>query len=439
LARLRIWSDVFANVIFQYPEVNLMILNIRRFLILLSATMALGLFAGGKAYAVGSDTLYSFCSDFESPICLDGDSPTSRLLQIGDEFYGTNSVGTLAKFQYKATSKAGYGNVFKVSTTGSFAAVYDFCQQTNCSDGASPGNYLTRGKDNLIYGVTLQGGKAGAGTVFTLSAQGKLTTLYRFCSKANCVDGVQPVSVVFDAGGVLFGTAAGGGSHGGGIAFTLGSGGVLHVLHNFCSADNCTDGVTPGPMIRGKDGNFYGTTAAGGTHQSGTVFRMTPTGVLTTLYSLCLQKQCSDGEQPIGLLTQGTDGNFYGATVLGGVNRAGTVFRMTPTGAWDVLYAFCNQAYCDDGSTPQDGLIEAKDGSFYGTASAGGRYYHGVVFNLTTAGKYSILHGFCSVAGCFDGASPEAAPTLGTDGSLYGTTFTGGAKYNVGAVYRIKP
>jgi hypothetical protein len=121
-----------------------MILNIRRFLILLSATMVLGLFAGGKAHAVGSDTLYSFCSDFKIPICLDGDSPSSRLLQIGDEFYGTASAGTLAKFQYAATSKAGYGNVFKVSTSGTFAPVYDFCQQTDCSDGASPGSYTNR-------------------------------------------------------------------------------------------------------------------------------------------------------------------------------------------------------------------------------------------------------------------------------------------------------
>jgi uncharacterized repeat protein (TIGR03803 family) len=291
----------------------------------------------------------------------------------------------------------------------------------------------------LIYGVTSGGGKAGAGTVFALSIQGKLKTLYRFCSKTNCVDGIQPVSVVFDAGGALFGTTAGGGSRGGGTVFMVTGSGVLTVLHNFCSAANCADGVTPGPMVLGKDGNFYGTTSAGGIHESGTVFRMTPTGALTTLYSLCLQKQCTDGEQPTGLLTQGTDGNFYGTTVLGGVNRAGTVFRMTPTGTWDVLHAFCNQAYCDDGSTPLDGVIQAKDGSFYGTVSSGGRFYYGLVFNLTAAGAYSILHPFCSVAGCFDGSGPSAAPTLGTDGSLYGTTTGGGAKYNVGAIYRIKP
>jgi uncharacterized repeat protein (TIGR03803 family) len=400
----------------------------RLFLMVLSAIIVLGFGGDGGARASGLTTLYSFCADFQKPTCIDGATPASRLLQVGDALYGTTYAGGSGRF----------GTLFRISTSGRFTSVYSFCQKTSCSDGSGPGNYLTPGPHGDVYGVTVAGGKADGGTIFKQS-QGKLSIIYRFCPNAGCADGVQPVSVVFDSGGILFGTTSAGGSHGAGVAFTVDSGSALHVLHNFCSAANCADGIQPGALILGKDGNFYGVTSAGGKNQAGTVFRMTPAGDVTTLHDFCSEKACADGEQPTTTLALGKDGNFYGSTGGGGANSAGTIFRITPAGVWDTLHAFCGNAYCYDGSGPANGLTLAKDGSFYGATSAGGRFYHGLVFHLTTAGDYSAVYDFCAARGCFDGAAPYVAPTLTENGFLYGVTSSGGDKDNVGTIYQLKP
>ena len=269
-----------------------MVRNFRLFLMVLSALAAFGIGRAGDARAASFTSLHSFCTDFQSPNCLDGKSPTSRLLQVGEEFYGTTASGGLAGYQYSATARSAYGNLFKISTTGTFKSLYDFCQQKYCLDGAGPASYLTRGPLGEIYGVTRSGGRINGGTIFKLSTQGKFSSVYHFCTKANCTDGIQPESVVF-AAGILYGTAAAGGSHGGGTAFTIDGSGAFHVLYNFCAKAACADGITPNALILGKDGNFYGTTLAGGKNQAGSVFRMTPAGVVTTLYSFCAKVKCS--------------------------------------------------------------------------------------------------------------------------------------------------
>jgi uncharacterized repeat protein (TIGR03803 family) len=400
---------------------------------------ALAAFGIGGARAATYTALHSFCADLEAPsTCLDGRSPNTRLLQVGDELYGTTATGGLAGYQYAPTAKSAYGTLFKTSTTGTFKTLYNFCQQKYCLDGAGPADYLALGPAGEVYGVTRSGGKINGGTVFKLTAADKFTSVYHFCTLANCTDGIQPVSVLF-VGGTLFGTASAGGSHGSGTAFSIDSSGTFHVLYNFCAKSNCADGITPNALVRGKDGNFYGTTLAGGRAQAGTIFRMTPAGVVTTLYSFCAKAKCADGEQPNATLALGTDGNFYGTTLRGGANADGAIFKVTPAGVYETLYSFCKSTSCYDGSTPTDGLSVAKDGSFYGTASTGGRFYYGVVFHLTTAGDYSVVYNFCSTHGCFDGAAPFASPTVATDGFLYGTAFGGGTRNNSGTIYRLEP
>jgi uncharacterized repeat protein (TIGR03803 family) len=189
----------------------------------------------------------------------------------------------------------------------------------------------------------------------------------------------------------------------------------------------------------GKDGNFYGTTAAGGVNQAGTVFMVTPAGKLTTLYSFCAENGCGDGAQPTPVLVQGGHGSLYGTTARGGANGAGTIFRLTPARTLNLLYAFCRRSDCDDGGSPADGLVMGADGGFYGSAQMGGIYHNGVLFRLTAAGTYSVVYDFCATGGCFDGSSPAAAPTLGKDGVLYGTTLSGGDRSNVGTIYRLTP
>ena len=206
---------------------------------------------------------------------------------------------------------------------------------------------------------------------------------------------------------------------------------------------NNTNGASPrADLVQGLDGNFYGTTLYGGANSNnicytfgcGTVFRITPAGVLTTLYSFCAQPNCNDGALPYAGLVLGTDGNFYGTTYNGGATGAcgisgcGTVFKITPAGALSTLYLFCNRrTVCGDGSLPTGSLIEGSDGYLYGTTQDGGTGPScpfsygggcGTVFKLSTAGKLTTLHSFLMS----DGATPWAGLVQGSDGNFYGTT-----------------
>jgi len=392
----------------------------------------------GSAQAASFDVLHSFCQTNEkaptSPAqCEGGSSPWSRLLQIGSDFYGTTESGGTGGPTYS-------GTVFRLTAAGAFKVLHNFCTHTYCADGGLPGQYLARGTDGNIYGVAQgDGSNSNGGTIFKVTPAGDYTTVYRLCSQKGCLDGYDPNGVTFDFVGDMFGTTDGGGAHDEGTVFEITAAGTFRKLHDFCAAANCADGLMPGALLLGKDGNFYGTTKAGGRHQAGTVFRITPTGTFTTLYSFCPAKDCPDGKQPNAALVQAKDGNFYGTTLLGGAHTEGTVFQMTPAGAVKTLHSFCTRDYCRDGSAPMDGLIQGADGRLYGTTNAGGSYYHGVLFAITTAGSFTAVHDFCSERGCFDGASPAAAPILGADGNLYGAATAGGDKNNVGAIYRLTP
>src|SRR6266481_5339921 len=146
---------------------------------------------------------------------------------------------------------------------------------------------------------------------------------------------------------------------------------------------NKTNGWAPylGSLVQGTDGNLYGTTALAGNNNSGTVFRVTPDGVLTSIYSFCSQPRCADGVAPNAGLVLAMDGNFYGATPQGGQNSAGTVFRITAGGVLTTLYSFCSQPGCTDGNGSYAGLIQGTDGNFYGTSGAYGSNL-GTVFKL---------------------------------------------------------
>ncbi len=221
----------------------------------------------------------------------------------------------------------------------------------------------------------------------------------------------------------------------------------LTTLHAFAGYPN--DGSAPSAgLVQATDGNFYGTTYAGGTSGNcqggcGTVFRITPGGTLTTLHSF----DCYDGASPTAALVQGTDGNFYGTTYGGGANQYyGTVFKITPSGTLTSLYSFCAQANCTDGSMPYAGLVQGTDGNFYGTTLEGGANSGcslgsgtcGTVFKITPGGTLTTLHSFCAQSGCADGGNPYAGLVQASDGNFYGTTFERGAN-GYGTVFKITP
>jgi uncharacterized repeat protein (TIGR03803 family) len=228
--------------------------------------------------------------------------------------------------------------------------------------------------------------------------------------------------------GNFYGTTGGGGANGldDGTVFKVTPKGVLTSLYDFCVKANCTDGVFPDGLIQAMNGNFYGTTGGGGSNNGGTFFTITARGALTTLYSFCATT-CSDGALP-NLVVQATDGSFYGTTSLNGANNSGTVFKITSGGALTILHTFDNF----DGDHASSGLIQATDGRLYGTTEKGGDNSEGTLFQISTRGKLTTLHSFEGP----DGSFPIAGLVQATNGNFYGTTMLGGTS-NEGTVFSL--
>jgi uncharacterized repeat protein (TIGR03803 family) len=372
-----------------------------------------------SAQAATLTTLYRFaCVD---TYCPDGFDPAAELMQARNgDFYGTTAGGG-------ANGGNDYGTVFKITSSGALTTLYSFCSQAGCTDGAYPQGALIQATNGEFYGTASRGGANGYGTVFKINAGGTLTTLYSFCSQAGCTDGAVPVGgLIQGTGGDLYGATWQGGVEGDGTVFKISPTGELSMLYSFCSESNCTDGFAPnGGLIQAIDGDFYGATNGGGAHGQigGTVFKITASGALTTLYSFCSQAGCADGAYPQAGLIQATDGDFYGTTGFGALY--GTVFKITASGALTTLYSFCSEPKCADGYFSKAQLIQATNGALYGTTSNGGKFGYGTVFDVTLSGKLTTLYSFCSETDCTNGTYPSAGLLQATDGELYGTAADG--------------
>jgi uncharacterized repeat protein (TIGR03803 family) len=355
-------------------------------------------------------------------------------------FYGTTLAGGTSE-----NCLGGCGTVFKITPGGTLTRLYSFCAQSGCPDGYKPYAGLVQATDGNFYGTTYGGGAygncvgglVGCGTVFKITPAGALTTLYSFCAQGGCADGYTPFGGLVQAtDGNLYGTTTNGGD-GAGTVFKITPSGTLTTLLVF----DYSDGDVPlDALVQATDGNFYGTTHnGGGYYLLGNVFKMTPAGEVTTLYTFCSQGggNCTDGRNPGAALVQASDRNFYGTTNGGGVNNnceygCGTVFKITSGGELTTLHSF-NGA---DGQPPYAALVQATDGNFYGT-TAGGGYGYGTVFEMTPAGEVITLYSFCSQGGnCPDGAGPTGGLVQARDGNFYGTTTYGGT-YDGGTVFRL--
>jgi uncharacterized repeat protein (TIGR03803 family) len=360
--------------------------------------------------------------------------PVGALTQARDGFlYGTTSEGGAGGQS---------GTVFKITAAGVLTQVASF----DLNNGAAPESGLIQATDGNFYGTTLLGGSANNGTVFKMTPEGAITLLYSFCPVGFlCHDGIDPsAGLVQGIDGKLYGgtdqfgfdNCPDGDGSGCGTTFSITTNGDFKRLDLFKGRDGASLAAS---LVQSSDGNFYGTTIGGGITDHGTVFKMTPSGTLATLYNFCSQKGCTDGADPSGGLVQGADGNFYGTTQLGGFascyqnTGCGTFFKITPSGVLTTLHRFCGA--CGEGAFPTAAPIQATDGNFYGTTTYFASGNAGVLFKMTPAGALTVLHVFC-LTPCTDGSRPISPLVQDTNGDFYGTATSGGA-LDSGTLFRL--
>jgi len=295
-------------------------------------------------------------------------------------------------------------------------------------DGANPQSAPIQGSDGNFYGTTNQGGMLGVGTVYRMTPDGIVIVLHSFsgCTngQAGCgIDGAWPFAGLFQAvDGSFYGTTESGGGAGLGpveqnigTIFKMTADGTVTTLHVFSGLDGYT---AYGGLVLGSDGNLWGTTVAGGASRQGNIFKLTLDGQFSVVYAFT---GGTDGAQPTGGLAQGTDGYFYGTAQSGGDYGVGTIFKIALDGTFTVLHEFTGDDSLD-GGIPFSSLIQATDGSFYGTTQ-GLSIPGGTIFKMTPDGTVTVLHRF---TGGTDGAQPYAPLIQAADGNFYGTTLNGG-------------
>lgn len=380
----------------SYPEKG----SVHKQLLVTFATLVLLAAAAGSAHAQTFSVVYNFGSQLNDPY-----SPFySGIIAQGRDgnLYGTAPGGAIN----------GAGAVFNLTSAGTLKVLYSF----DASNGWYPYSGLTLGTDGNFYGTTVQGGASGDGIVFKITPGGTLTVLYNF---TNGSDGAQPYAPpVQGIDGNFYGTTLGNLSTSFGTIYKITSAGTLTPLYKF----DLTHGFAPNaPLVQGTNGNFYGTTEYGGPNEQGVVFKITTAGKLAVLHFF----DNTHGEYPVSPLVQGSDGNFYGTATNGGTKGFGVVFKMTPSGGFTVLH---NMNGTTDGYAPFAGLVQATDGNFYGAniyggaASSGCPSGCGTIFKVTKTGVFSVLYNFDLTTGEF----PYTTMLQHTNGILYGTAQSGG-------------
>ena len=355
----------------------------------------------------GLTTLFSFTN---------GANPNAELTLGSDgNFYGTTYYGG-----------SGVGTIFKVSTNDILTTLLSF----NGTNGAYPSAALTLGNDGNFYGTTERGGtNLYYGTVFKVTTNGILTTLFSF----DLTNGLFPAALTLGNDGNLYGTTQEGGNfnlnggYGYGTVFKVTTNGLLTTLVSF----NGTNGGNPNAALTlGNDGNFFSTTSAGGSDNFGTMFKVSTNDILTTLVSF------NNGAYPCAALTLGNDGNLYGTTPGNGVYN--TMFMVTTNGTFATLD---NNLWSDYLGTVNSALTLGNDGHFYGTTTNSANDNVDSVFMVTTNGSLTIVvgsNGSGLLPVNFQGRLfyPNGL-TLGIDGNFYGTTATGSAQYDYGAIFMV--
>lgn len=377
----------------------------------------------------------------------DGAHPNAGVtMDAAGNLYGTAKAGG----DLTCNAPQGCGTAYELKHRGSglvFNPLYTFGVSPDAGIPTAP---VVFGPDGALYSTTSYGGLNGRGVVFKLRPSPTAcktalcpwseNILYSFQGGANG-DGSNPIGLVFDHAGNIYGTTSGGGTYGGGAAYQLtpsGSGGTESVLHTFGGAG---DGSLPyrSVMIFDDAGNLYGTTALGGSSNYGIVFQLTPSGsgwVEKVIYNFT---DGNDGGYPYAGLILDQSGNLYGATTDGGTGGGGTIFELSPSaGGWTYSVLYSITGPLGDQCGPAWALTMDVGGNLYDTTQCDGANNLGSVFKLTNTGgswTYTSLHDF---TGGNDGEYPASSVILDRSGNLYGTASYGGTK-GQGVVWGITP
>lgn len=386
----------------------------------------------GTAYAAGSNGLggvfrvnkdgsgYTLLHTF-APGASDGANPQAGLLVGRDgALYGTCSRG----------GTNGMGVVFKLNTDGSgYKVVHSM--GSLISDATQPYAGLIQAQDNLLYGVGLSGGTNGDGAIYRLDTNGGSYAIV--FSLGDASDGMFQCygNLMQGRDGVLYAVARGGGTNGYGGAFRVGTNGSgFQILHEFSSP---SDGGYPmGGLLQAQDGALYGTTSDGGTNGYGTIYRMKTNGANFGILHAC--SYTPDAFNILGALIQGTNGMLYGTSEYGGGGNYGALYEVSTDG---VTYAVIHDigGYQFYGQHPQAALFQSGDGLLYGTTRDGGTNGNGTVFSLTSDGNnYTEFFNFNGNGS--DANNAAASLLVGKDGALYGTSYYGGTN-GVGTIFKL--
>jgi uncharacterized repeat protein (TIGR03803 family) len=331
----------------------------------------------------------------------DGQDPRNLVQGADGNFYGTSDLGVTNRL------------LFRVSADGAFTGLQIF---TGGNEGGFP-NRLVQGPDGNLYGTTQTGGLAGKGTIFKITPDGTFVSLYSFPGSTN--DGTSPrAALVQGADGYFYGSTYSGGASNYGTIFKIGADGAFTSLYSFTDSNSGTNPQTA--LVQGNDGWLYSTTPGGGTNNFGAIFKISTNGDFASLYSFT---GGSDSLNPQAPLVKGNDGNFYGTT-YGGMgafsNTYGTVFKIGTNGEFATLHTFTDLTAAN-GKNPKAGLVLGRDGIFYGTTYSGGTG-SGTVFSITADSIFTRLYSFTST----DGGNPIGL-VQGLDGDLYGATYQKGS------------
>ena len=380
--------------------------------------------------AVAAAALAAFVLGIAAPVLASTESVIYSFANPPDAFKPQcNLVADAAGNMYGTTFSGGTNNlgaIFKVTSTGAESVVYSFAAGT---DGKHPvaGLVLDKKTGNL-YGTTVYGGTTNNGTVFVFNpATGVETVLYSF--KGAVTDGANPYSSVVRAGTTIFGTTMNGGAFGYGTVFKLTGKGKITILHDFNSAFPTLDGSYPYAGLTLYKGILYGATTMGGLGNLGTVFAISKTGAYSLLYSF--KGGSTDGQSPYAGVVFDPAGNLYGATYGGGVDNAGVVYILA-AGGEAVLHHFRRTG--GDGINPYASLVRYKS-NFYSTTTQGGTANGGTIYKITPTGTETVQHSFTGGA---DGFNPFSPLLLGTPKAFYSTTNIGGTS-SLGTVFKFVP